>query len=73
MLIKTDHSGKKKSIFQCDMCNKIINTATDIRYMVSVAKPEKLRMRAFHKWDLCEHCFKILNRSIQNYKKKEGK
>lgn len=70
MLIETDHTGKKKSIYQCDMCKKVIYTAVDIRYKITAAKPDKVQMKAFYKWDLCEHCYHILEKSIKNYRKR---
>lgn len=70
MIKKIDKTGKNKSLYICDMCNKIINTTNRVGIHTKIGTDKIIQK----KWDLCDKCYAILNRSIIKYKgKKERK
>lgn len=68
MLIEADRTGKTKSIFKCDRCNKILIADQDERFRISVTEIP-MNQRKTKKWDLCKKCYAALYRGIE---KKNG-
>lgn len=70
MLIKQNKSDKSNSKYRCDMCKIQISPLK--RVVINKAQgyenPKK-------KWDLCEKCYRKVERAIDNWhiKIKEGK
>ena len=67
MLVEINHADKNKSIYKCDMCNKRINVESKIAICTS-----KQNENAKKRWDLCEHCYRILDKSIEKRRTKDG-
>lgn len=63
MIVNLDKTGKTKTLYECDMCGKVIETKnrTGI-FAKTIEKREK-------QWDLCDICYNKLNQSIKKYKK----
>ena len=68
MLVKTDYTGKSKSIYACDRCKKELHTEEDNRFRVDIRKNNKM----IKKWDLCIKCYSALYRGIEKGVKKDG-
>lgn len=63
MINKLDKTGKTKTLYECDMCGKIIETEERTALYVRTGKEQH------KKWDLCNKCYEKLRRSIKKYKK----
>lgn len=63
MLVGLDYSNKNKSVYCCDRCNKTmtIQEKKGIYITNNVGQPRK-------RWDLCNTCFKMLERGIEKGK-----
>jgi superfamily II DNA or RNA helicase len=57
---KQDKGVIKKSIYKCDMCHKTISK--DERILISSSNLGENNVK--RKWDLCEHCVKILEKNV---------
>lgn len=57
---KQDKGVIKKSIYKCDMCYKTISK--DERILISSSNLGENNVK--RKWDLCEHCVKILEKNV---------
>jgi hypothetical protein len=66
MLIKKDRTGKTKSIFTCDRCNKRLISGTDTRYKISVYKAPKTYI-TIDSFDLCEQCYSVIVNELESY------
>lgn len=61
-------STKDINIYECDMCGKEIynkDKITIYEYDSQKRKNKKI-------YDLCSHCYKVLQKSIYNYKNKKN-
>lgn len=65
MLININYIDKNKSTYRCDMCNRVINSNNKITLQTRQTSNTK------KKWDLCEHCYDILDKSIKKRREKE--
>ena len=65
MLKEQSYTDKAKSIYICDMCKKKIEY--NERNKISVQKQGKSKKAK----DLCDRCYGIVIRSIENYAKKK--
>lgn len=65
MLITKDQNNRNKSIYKCDMCNKVIKI--DELNKVHIEKPYICKKKY---WDLCNRCLDKLVSSIKKYRKK---
>lgn len=73
MLVSTDTSGKRGSIFLCDRCKKKIYGHRDIRYRITGYEAKTGYYKQDNKWDLCDRCYKALCRGIKKgVQKKDG-
>lgn len=63
MILKIDRIDKNKSVYTCDYCNKTmsIEERKGIYVTNNVGQPRK-------RWDLCNTCFKMLERGIEKGK-----
>lgn len=65
MLKEQSYTDKAKSIYICDMCKKEIDLYENNKISVQKqGKGKKIK-------DLCDHCYAIVIRSIENYAKKK--
>lgn len=65
MLITKDQNNRHRSIYKCDMCNKVIKI--DELNKVHIEKPYICKKKY---WDLCNRCLDKLVNSIKKYRKK---
>ena len=63
MIKKLDKTGKAKTLYECDMCGKIVETEERIALYTKTARKQ------CKQWDLCDNCYNKLNRSIKKYRK----
>ena len=64
MINKLDKTGKTKTLYECDMCGKIVETERRTAIYARATKEQ-------HKqWDLCDECYSKLRRSIKKYRRK---
>lgn len=66
MINKLDKTGKTKTLYECDMCGKIVETEE------RTALYTKTNKKQCKQWDLCNKCYNKLKRSIKKYRKKFG-
>lgn len=66
MLKKIDKTGKTKTLYICDMCGKMVNMEDRVAIHTKIGTDKSIQK----KWDLCNKCYVLLNRSIIKYKKK---
>lgn len=62
MLLKKWNPKEQQSKFLCDMCRKMIINRD--RYVIYVGRKSEAHTK---KWDLCEDCYKILNKNINTW------
>ena len=63
MITHNDFTGKTKSRFLCDKCNKELVTGKDDRYRLIVQDPRGYKI--VKRWDLCDRCCKLLFKSMR--------
>lgn len=66
MINKLDKTGKTKTLYECDMCGKIVETKE------RTALYTKTNKKQCKQWDLCNECYNKLRKSIKKYRKKFG-
>ena len=66
MLVKTDFKNQFKSTYVCDRCGKEM----DVKHKIGLFKQGYLRNPKKY-CDLCEKCFRALERGIKNGKSKD--
>lgn len=69
MLVKTNYQNKKNSIYKCDMCNKSVN-GLEVVQLLRKTKDESYKKEKL--CDLCDHCYRLIRRSVINYRSKRG-
>lgn len=67
MIKQIDKTGRTKSLYICDMCGNIINATNRIGIHTKLGTDKSIPK----KWDLCNDCYKILEKSIKRYKKRK--
>lgn len=60
MLIEKDGTGRGRTVFKCDRCNKYLTR--DNRYGLYIQQYKFSPKKAY---DLCDKCFKALKRGIE--------
>ena len=66
MLISTDYTGKKESMYRCDRCGDPIPNPRSKRYKLDITtKNSKHRNELVVKYDLCKHCASLVNSFIK--------
>lgn len=73
MLIKTDYTGRTRSLYECDKCGKRINTSTEKRYKIRIntykgRSSTEIQIRGY---DLCRRCSSIINNYIMRKENKK--
>lgn len=68
MLIKKDFKNQFESTYACDRCGKIV----DVQHKVGIYLQRYLNNSRKY-CDLCEKCFKALERGIKKGKKNENR
>lgn len=63
MILNLDKTGKTKTLYECDMCGKIIDTKNRTAIFTKIAKKQEKQC------DLCDICYDKLNKSIKKYRK----
>lgn len=63
MINKLDKTGRTGTLYECDMCGRIVETKNRTAIYTKTAKEQ-------HKqWDLCDKCYNKLRKSIKKYRK----
>ena len=72
MLKQKDYTGKTKSVYICDRCNTVINTAYDKCYkiVVNTYKDNTTVFKAIKRYDLCRKCASIFCNYVEKGVKK---
>lgn len=65
MLITTDCTGKKGSVFECDRCKKRLHSKVEKRFRITAYDTPRGYYKQDNSWDLCERCYKALCRGIE--------
>lgn len=65
MLISTDCTGKKGSVYECDRCKKILHTIQEKRYRITAYYAPRGYYNKDNTWDLCSRCYRALCRGIE--------
>ena len=66
MIIKINKKNRNYNLYKCDMCGKIITNGNRNTIFTKDYRQHKL-------FDLCPNCYRILVKSIKNYKNKKIK
>lgn len=66
MINKLDKTGKTKTLYECDMCGKIVETERRTAIYTRTSKKQ------CKQWDLCDICYWKLRKSIKKYREKFG-
>ncbi len=69
MIKQIDKTGKTKSLYMCDMCNKTM----EITNRIGIHTKRGTDKSISKKWDLCNKCYEMLEKSINKYRKKKTK
>lgn len=64
MLLKKDFQNQFKSTYKCDRCGQIV----DVKHKIGIYT-QKYLCNSKKYCDLCEKCFRALERGIKNGKK----
>lgn len=64
MLIKKYYQNNGCSIYECDRCKKVIDTAKERRIRIAAEECHKSKYHLVKSWDLCMNCFVALQRGI---------
>lgn len=66
MTKEIDKKNKENTIYKCDMCSKEVNRKENNKIYKQSVEDKHMKK----KYDLCNECYKILERSINKYSRR---
>lgn len=72
MLVSTDYTGKKETLWKCDRCGEYIPSPRSKRYKIDFNTKVDNRYKMVKTFDLCTHCAILVKKAIEKGGSKVG-